>query len=119
MRHLSLPVRHRRRDAVGIQANAAHAERCSRAEAADRELHILCEVLAIPRTHPSDPTEVLRQSQVESAPFFDLDGGDRSGHLEGLHSFKACGDNNSIQRLRLIPRLDSILRRHRRRQRKE
>ena len=51
MRNLALTVRHRRRNAIGVQAHAAHAERGTRAEAADRDLLVLRIVLSIAREY--------------------------------------------------------------------
>ena len=47
VRHLPLAIGHRGRDAVGVQAQPAHAERRPRAEAARRELQVLRVVLPV------------------------------------------------------------------------
>src|SRR5690606_39620133 len=52
VRDLALAVRCGGRDAVGIQAHAAHAEGRARAEAADRQLGVLRAVLAVARQQP-------------------------------------------------------------------
>ena len=52
--NLALAVGHRRRDAVGVQAHPAHAEARTRAEAADRQLHVLGLVLALAHHHARD-----------------------------------------------------------------
>ena len=57
VRQLALAIRHGRRDAVGVQAQAAHAEGGARAEAADRELGVLGEVAAVAGQQAGDSAQ--------------------------------------------------------------
>ena len=57
MRQLALSVGHGRRDAIGKQAHAAHAEGGTRTETAYRELRVLRVVLAIARSDPGYSTQ--------------------------------------------------------------
>src|SRR5690606_18748798 len=58
---LALPVRHRQRNAVLDQTDAAHAERSARAESARRDLQVLSVVLAVLHDDAWHASKTLRQ----------------------------------------------------------
>jgi hypothetical protein len=60
VRQLSLPVRHRRRDAVDVDAQPAHAEGRAGADPAHGQLQVLRQVLAIARVDAGDAPQQLR-----------------------------------------------------------
>ncbi|MCW0415218.1 hypothetical protein NB689_000972 [Xanthomonas sacchari] len=88
---LALAIRHRRRDAVQQQANAAYAERRARAEAADRQLGVLRIVLAIAREQAGHPDQRLGRLYAEAVAVAQAGRGQRRRQVEIGHAADAGG----------------------------
>ncbi len=92
LRNLPLPVRSGPREAVLVHAHATNAERRISAKTADRDLLILCIVIAIPRQEAGNACDVIREIHTESVgtQLRAGDGADGRGNVEGRHR-QACG----------------------------
>ena len=90
----ALAVGHGRRNAVGNQANAAHAERRARAKASRRDLQVLRVVLAVLDDNARDAPEAL--GEIDLRPAF--------ADLVGVEAVDRCG--NIQARLRHARRRD-------------
>ena len=84
VRHLSLPVGHGGGDAVGVQADAAHAEAGAGAEAARADLQVLRVIAAVGDDQPGHPCQALRQVDHRPglAQRLAVDAGDRKRRLQ-------------------------------------
>ena len=86
VRYLALTVGHGRRHAVGVQPHATHAESGPRAEAADRQLGVLREVLPFARLHARYAVQHFRERGLRAcASIPHRHHADRGGRIE-------CGD---------------------------
>jgi hypothetical protein len=94
--HLALAVRHAGRDAVGVQAQAAHAEAGARTETARADLQILRVVVAV-RDHQAGHTR-HRLGQVDhrarAAQRGGIDNADRIRRFGGNTRARAAGDDD-------------------------
>ena len=96
---LALAVGQGRRDAVDIQAHAADAEGRARAEAADRELHVLGVVLPVARQQAGHAAQAFRDVDLRLA-FADrlaADAVDRCRHVERRDLGAGGGDDHRRQ----------------------
>ena len=98
--NLALAVGHRRRDAVGVQAHPAHAKTRARAEAADRQLHVLGLVLAFAHHHAGNPRQGFGQRKrgAATAQVAGVEHADRRRHVQPRQRLARGGDD---QRLKL------------------
>ncbi len=96
---LALAVGQGRGDAVDIEAHAADAEGRARAEAADRELHVLGVVLPVARHQAGHAAQAFREVDLRLA-FADrlaADAVDRCRHVERRHLGAGGGDDHRRQ----------------------
>lgn len=100
VRDLALPVRHRRRHAIGVQPQPAHTEGGTRAEAADRQLRVLREVLPFARQHAGNSVQHFRQGRLRTrAALAECDHAGRCRRIEAVHRLQSRrGDDHAIQR---------------------
>ena len=99
-RRLALAVRHRGRDAVGDEADAAHAEGRAGAEAARGNLQILRVVLAVLHIDPGHPGQRLGSvdPRLVGADFAGIDDVDRGRQIETAVLNPAAGNHDRIER---------------------
>ena len=98
VRDLPLPVGHRRRNAVAVEAHAAHAEGRARAEAADRDLEVLRLVLAVARQDAGDAPQRLGEVQprLRAPDLGRVEAIDRRRDLQGILRVPSRGDHDGL-----------------------
>jgi len=97
VRELALAVGHGRRDAIGIQPDAAHPEGRARTGAADGDLRVLGVVLAVARKQAGHTAQLIGQVDLVVATFAQVHGGDRGRDIEGGHALEPGGHQHPLQ----------------------
>ena len=100
LRHLALPVRHRRRHAIQVQPHAADPEAGPRAEPPDRDLFVLRRIAAIAREDTGEGRQAFgeRGAQAVVAPVAALDDAYRRGDVARPLRRARARDLDAIQR---------------------
>ena len=106
MRNLAGAIGHRGRNAIAVEAHAAHAEGRARTESADRNLFVLGQVLAVAHEQSGNEAEHFREIHPEAigGGRIDAHGIDRGGHLEGRLAGARRRDHDCRQRRIAIAR---------------